>query len=164
MSTDTPKDPQVASPASAGDEDKVVGREPQFRHEIASDVVLSGRIHFPADARVDGRLKGEVHADQLLLIGPTAEVNARIRARDLIIQGTLTGDVIESGEVRVSSTGKVFGSIQARCLSIDDGARFEGRVRSQAAPRTELLSEEASQAEAKAEPDSKRQNPVARNQ
>ena len=160
MSTDTPSDPREAVPAPAGSEDKIARGEPQFRHEIASDVVLSGRIHFPADARVDGRLKGEVHADQLLLIGPTAEVNARIRARELIIQGTLTGDVIESGDVHVSSTGKVFGSIQARCLSIDDGARFEGSVRSQAATRTELLSKEASAVE----PEPTGERPVARNQ
>ncbi|HAC80146.1 MAG: polymer-forming cytoskeletal protein [Candidatus Binatia bacterium] len=142
MPTDTPLDPQ-RSP-SQQDHNETARGEPQFRHEIASDVVLSGRIHFPADARVDGRLKGEVHADQLLLIGPTAEVEARIRAQDLVIEGTLTGDVIESGDVRIASTGSVFGSIQARCLTVDAGARFEGQVRSQATARTELLTVEES--------------------
>lgn len=140
MSTDSPYDSRQAQPSPPASGETTPRGEPQFRHEIASDVVLSGRIHFPADARVDGRLKGEVHADQLLLIGISAEVDARIRARELIIEGTLTGDIIESGDVTISSTGKVFGSIQARCLKVDPGARFEGRVRSYASARTELLS------------------------
>lgn len=142
MPTEPPLDHHASASADEGHE--AFRGEPQFRHEISSDVVLSGRIHFPADARVDGRLKGEVHADQLLLIGQAAEVNARIRAQKLLIEGTLTGDVIESGEVRIAATGSVFGSIQARCLTVEAGARFEGRVRSYAAPHTELLTVEES--------------------
>jgi cytoskeletal protein CcmA (bactofilin family) len=103
--------------------------EPRFRHEIGPDVVLTGRIHFPADARVDGRLRGEVHADTLLLIGPRAEVEARIRARHLVIEGTLTGDIIESGHVELRATARMVGSIEARSLHIAAGARFEGTTR-----------------------------------
>lgn len=103
--------------------------EPRFRHEIGSDVVLTGRIHFPADARVDGRLRGEVHADTLLLIGPQAKVEARIRARHLIIEGTLSGDIIESGHVELRATARMIGSIEARSLHIAAGARFEGTTR-----------------------------------
>jgi cytoskeletal protein CcmA (bactofilin family) len=101
----------------------------RFRHEIGPDVVLTGRIHFPADARVDGRLRGEVHADTLLLIGVQAEVEARVRARHLIIEGTLSGDVIESGHVELRATARMVGSIEARSLAIEDGARFEGSAR-----------------------------------
>ena len=103
--------------------------ESRFRHEIASDVVLSGRIHFPADARVDGRLRGEVHADTLLVIGETAEVEARIRARHLVVHGTLTGDVIESGHVELGPTARMLGSIEAASFQIAEGARFEGSAR-----------------------------------
>lgn len=159
MPRNTPPEPSGLEIDPAHENLEGAGDGPQFRHEIASDVVLSGRIHFPADARVDGRLKGEVHADQLLLIGPKAEVNARIRAQALVIKGTLTGDVIESGEVRIAGSGRVFGSIQARSLTVEAGARFEGRVRSYASTQRKLL-----EAKENATPSGKRtQSPIAEN-
>lgn len=129
-SVQAPAKPAALNPDSPVPADEMPVEASPFRHSIASDVVLSGRIHFPGNARVDGRLKGEVHADGLLLIGAQAEVEARIRAQHLVIEGTFSGDVIESGVVEITSSGRVFGSIEALALTIAPGARFEGRIQS----------------------------------
>ena len=77
--------------------------ERKFRHEIASDISLSGRISFNADARIDGRLKGEVRAHALLVIGPRAQIQADVRAERLVVEGQITGNV---GTLTVDGGGR----------------------------------------------------------
>ena len=113
-----------------------------FRHEIQEGVSITGRIHFPHNARVDGRLKGEIRADELLLVGPTAEIEATVCARKMVLAGRLIGDVVRSGRVELEAGADVRGDIQARYLVVQSGASFEGSARigvdvePQAAPRS----------------------------
>ena len=104
-------------------------RDQSFRHEIEEGVSISGKIHFPHNARVDGKLKGEIRADELLLVGPTAEIEATICARKMILAGRLVGDVVRSGRVELADGAEVRGDIQARYLVVQSGACFEGSAR-----------------------------------
>lgn len=100
----------------------------QFRHCIEAGVSIAGRIHFPGDARIDGKLQGEVHADHLLVISGGAKVEADIRARRLVVAGTLRGDIRESGAVEIRRTAKMSGRIEASRLVVEPGATFDGVV------------------------------------
>lgn len=100
----------------------------QFRHCIEAGVSIAGRIHFPGDASIDGKLQGEVHADQLLVISEGAMVEADIRARRLVVSGTLRGDICQSGTVEIRRTAKMFGRIEATNLVVESGAVFDGMV------------------------------------
>lgn len=100
----------------------------RFRHCIEAGVSIAGKIHFPGDARIDGRLQGEVHADHLLVISGGAMVEADVRARRLVVAGTLRGDIRESGIVEIQRTAKMFGRIEASRLVVEPGATFDGVV------------------------------------
>ena len=99
---------------------------PRFRHEIESDVSISGRIHFPDDARIDGQLRGEIRADALLVIGETARLEATVSARVLLVYGNLQGDVLRSGSVELHPSSHVAGDIEATSLVVHEGASFDG--------------------------------------
>jgi cytoskeletal protein CcmA (bactofilin family) len=99
----------------------------RFKHEIAADVAISGRIAFPGNARIDGRLSGEVRADALLVVGPSALLRANVRAQQLVVFGTIEGDVRQSDSVELKPGCRMIGNIEARRVIVHAGAVFEGR-------------------------------------
>ena len=103
-------------------------REKRFRHQIEAGVSISGRIHFPGDARIDGQLKGEIRADKLLLVGQAAELEATVSAQHMVLAGTMRGDVIRSGTVELEPTARLLGNIEAKNLVVHAGAFFDGRA------------------------------------
>ncbi len=113
-----------ANPAAPG----TPSQEKRFRHQIEAGVSISGRIHFPGDARIDGQLRGEIRADRLLLVGETAELEATVSAQHMVIAGTMRGDVIRSGTVELEATARLLGNIEARNLVVHAGAFFDGRA------------------------------------
>jgi cytoskeletal protein CcmA (bactofilin family) len=117
----------------------------RFKHEIAADVAISGRIAFPGNARIDGRLTGEVRADALLVVGPTAHLRADVRAQSLVLFGTIEGSVCQSESVELKPGSKLIGGLEATRVVVHAGAIFEGRCSigkrppASAKPRTTLL-------------------------
>ena len=98
-----------------------------FKHEIASDLAISGKIHFPGDARIDGRLRGEVRADALLVIGESGILHANVRADRLVLLGTLHGNVYRIRRVELHPGARLNGNVDADVLVVHPGAVVEGR-------------------------------------
>lgn len=117
----------------AGSRDKPAapsGAEPAgFKHEIATDVAITGRINFPGDARIDGRLRGEVRADALLVIGETGVLHADVRAERLVVRGAMHGNVLRAHLVEVEPGARLIGNVEADGLVVRPGALLEGRCR-----------------------------------
>jgi cytoskeletal protein CcmA (bactofilin family) len=103
------------------------GEFPPFTHQLAADVTISGRLTFPSNARIDGRLSGEVKAQALLVVGPTATLQANVSAEKLVVFGTLRGNVWQSGTVELRSGAALIGNVEARKFVVQEGAKFEGR-------------------------------------
>ena len=61
-------------------------------------------------------------------MGPTAHVDADVSARDIVILGTLNGNVRASVRVELRKGGNLTGDIQAARLSIEEGSIFSGKV------------------------------------
>ncbi len=101
---------------------------PLFRHEIAGDARIAGRIHFPGDARIDGTVRGDVRAEALLVVGPTAEVEATVRARRLVVEGHIEGDIRDCGTCEFRPGARAVGRIAARNLIVHAGAVIEGWI------------------------------------
>ncbi len=100
---------------------------PAYKHEIAAGVTISGKLSFPGDARVDGKLRGEIRAHALLVVGPTALLHADIRAQRLVVYGTVIGSVHATSEVELIPGCRVIGDVEAAKLVVHEGAVLEGR-------------------------------------
>jgi cytoskeletal protein CcmA (bactofilin family) len=95
-----------------------------------------------------------------LMVGPNGRVRAGIRARGVIIEGKVDGDIEATERVELRKTAVLMGSIVTQRVSIEDGAYFKGGVdvKRQAAPppqqqpRTELKRESAPVAASAAAP------------
>ena len=108
---------QAARPAPAGEITTLLGRGATFE----------GKLTFEGTVRIDGRFKGEVFSEDVLVIGDGAHVEATIDVGEVIIQGTVVGNVSAKRSIEIHAPGKVKGDLHTPTLQIDKGVIFEGR-------------------------------------
>lgn len=88
---------------------------------------FEGKLTFDGTVRIDGRFKGEVFSDDTLVIGEGAIVEAEIEIGEVIIQGTVVGNVKAKRSIEIHAPGRVKGDLHTPVLQIDKGVIFEGR-------------------------------------
>jgi cytoskeletal protein CcmA (bactofilin family) len=89
---------------------------------------FEGVLAFEGRVRIDGRFKGRIHSDGILILGDGAEVEAQVEVGTLIVRGgTLRGDVVARQLVEIHAEGAVHGDIAAPQIDIDKGCVFEGK-------------------------------------
>lgn len=107
----------AARPQAAGEITTLLGRGAAFE----------GKLTFEGTVRIDGRFKGEVFSDDTLVIGEGAQVEAQIDVGEVIIQGTVVGNVVAKRSIEIHAPGRIKGDIHTPALQIDKGVIFEGR-------------------------------------
>jgi cytoskeletal protein CcmA (bactofilin family) len=96
---------------------------------IGKSVVFDGELTSSEDLRFDGTLKGHLYVrDATLTIGDGATVEADIRAKKVIVQGTVQGSIAAGERIELAASSSVNGSLSAERVVIADGARFNGSV------------------------------------
>ncbi|MEO6910304.1 MAG: polymer-forming cytoskeletal protein [Edaphobacter sp.] len=103
---------------------------------IGKSVVIQGEISGKEDLYLDCNIEGTITLpENRLTLGPDARVVANVTVRDIIIFGSLTGNIQALGRVDLRQSASVTGDIVAGRLSIEESAMLKGRV--------ELKSDEA---------------------
>ncbi len=108
---------------------------PQPRAEIVGEIntllgkgsEFEGKLTFEGTVRVDGKLSGEIFSDDVLVVGEGAELHAEIDIGEIIVQGTVVGNIRAKRAVEIHAPGKVKGDITTPSLQIDKGVIFEGK-------------------------------------
>jgi hypothetical protein len=72
---------------------------------------------------------GTVDVRGIVLVGETAEVRAEIKGSNVVVRGSLLGNVTASGRVVVASPGELIGNVRARSLIVSEGSGFRGHVK-----------------------------------
>lgn len=88
---------------------------------------FEGKLTFEGTVRIDGTLKGEVFSDDVLIVGEGARVEAEIDVGEIIIQGTVVGNIRAKRSIEILTPGRVKGDLSTPSLQIDKGVIFEGR-------------------------------------
>jgi cytoskeletal protein CcmA (bactofilin family) len=94
---------------------------------LGRGATFEGKLTFEGTVRIDGRFRGEVFTDDVLVIGEGAIVEAEIDVGEVIIQGTVIGNVKAKRSIEIHAPGRVKGDIHTPSLQIDKGVVFEGR-------------------------------------
>ena len=96
---------------------------------IGKSVEIRGEVKGSEDLTVDGHVEGTISLiDSRLTIGPTARVHADVSARDVVILGTLNGNVTATVRIELRKGANVTGDIRSTRLSIEEGSLFCGKV------------------------------------
>ncbi len=89
---------------------------------------MSGELRFRENVRIDGNVDGEIHGDKTVVIGEEAVIRARIRAANVVVHGTVEGDVLASGETTLHKSAAVTGELQTGGIVVERGARLSGCI------------------------------------
>src|SRR6516225_4547336 len=108
---------------------------------IGKSVVVRGELSGSEDLYVDGEVEGSISLrGQSLTVGPNGRVRANIEARNVILHGSVDGNLRASDRVDLRNSAALTGDISTARISIEDGAYFKGTIdiqKSEPAPRTE---------------------------
>ena len=96
---------------------------------IGKSVQIHGEVKGSEDLLVDGVVEGTITlTESRLTIGPNARVKANVSARDVVVVGSLDGDIQATGRVELRAGANLIGDIHAARLSIEENAMFSGKV------------------------------------
>ncbi len=93
---------------------------------LGDDTDFDGSMKFKNPVMLNGKYKGRIDTESVLIISEKASVEADIKARVLILEGVLNGDVEAFEKVDIVDTGSLYGNITTAKLKIADGVIFEG--------------------------------------
>jgi len=110
---------------------------PVLRPSLGPDTSVSGRLSFTVPTRIDGRLRGEVRASELLVVGEDAVVEGTVRALKLLVLGEVRGEVRGAVRVEIGPGGRLMGTVETQSLVVREGGCLDGDCRI-APPRTTL--------------------------
>lgn len=93
---------------------------------LGADTVVTGDIAATADLHIDGRVEGDISCHALVQ-GEDSEIAGAIRAETVRIAGSVKG-MVAAREVVILRSARVAGDIAYDTLTMEQGARLEGRL------------------------------------
>ncbi len=86
-----------------------------------------GTLTFSGPVELDGYVEGEIISQDRLTIGESAVINARITGAEVLVKGTVNGDISASKRLSLRRPARIVGNISTTSLSIEEGVIFEGK-------------------------------------
>ena len=93
---------------------------------LGSESLLKGELQFEDAMRISGRFHGKITSGGFLYIEEGAEIEADISVRDIVIGGTVRGNITALGMIEMLDNAQVYGNVRSAKLRIADGVIFEG--------------------------------------
>lgn len=120
---------------------------------IGASIVIKGEVSGTEALFIDGTVEGSIHfPEHRVTIGRRSTVKANIKARDVVVMGTVKGNIQCGDLLDVRAESIIQGEIVTRRMRIDDGAILKGSVEIQRAEKVAKEREEAKPVAAKPEP------------
>ena len=98
---------------------------------------MEGKWACAGTVMLDATYRGEIIAQDTLILGERSVVHATIQAATLIVRGELVGDVTASERVELARSARVTGDISAPSITMEQGAVHDGNCRMTKAERSE---------------------------
>ena len=96
---------------------------------LGKSVIVKGQIYSREDLTIDGEVEGTVECQEhRLTVGPNGRVRASVKAREVVVLGTIHGDVETSDKIDIRKEAKLVGDIRTARIGIEDGAYFKGNI------------------------------------
>ncbi len=96
---------------------------------IGQTIKIKGTVSGDENLIIEGTVDGSVDLPKHdLTVGATGKLTADLAAKNVKIDGQVTGDIAGTEKVIVSKTGHVRGNIVAPRVTLEDGAKFKGSI------------------------------------
>lgn len=99
---------------------------------IAPNCELVGDIHFSDELLVDGVVKGNIYAKSgskaTIRISEKGKVKGEIRVPNVIVNGSVEGDIRSDGHIELAAKAAVTGNIYYNLIEMVKGSRVDGQM------------------------------------
>ena len=113
------------SPASAASKPVPAGKGYSL---LDSQLSVTGDLETIGSLRIEGSLDGSVLSADSVVIGVGSKGSGDIHAREVVVGGTITGNVHASERVELQATAVVTGDVHTGTILIQEGGVVNGRV------------------------------------
>jgi cytoskeletal protein CcmA (bactofilin family) len=146
------KKPEALRKAATPEESRAVPVAPRFAPPVeARPMTINDPVHTPAatertarlgaslqvkgeitgneDLHVDGTVEGLIHLeDRKLVVGASGKVSADVIAREVVVNGSVKGNLRAKDRIEIKKDGSVVGDLTTARIMIEDGAYFKGSI------------------------------------
>lgn len=88
---------------------------------------MNGILEFSNPLKISGDFEGSIKGSDILCVDAGAKINAHIEAPQVIVFGSVTGNIMAAEKVELHTGSTVIGNIRTPNLEIEDGVVFEGQ-------------------------------------
>lgn len=107
-------------------------KAPKVSTVIGGGTVITGSVEFTGGLHLDGAVKGNMSGDSesrsTLTVSEQGVVEGDVRVENLILNGTIIGDVYANERVELASNARVSGTVYYRLLEMAMGAEVNGQL------------------------------------
>ena len=123
------------------------GKKESFKPVEPSDVntligegcEFEGNLNLSTATRIDGKVKGNIKSEGMLIIGETGSVEGDIRCSEILIHGVVNGN-IDARRIELKRGATLNGDVRVDVFIIEEGAVYNGHCSMGGAHLTEVSS------------------------
>lgn len=112
--------------------DKAKTKSSRIDTLIGRGTEINGDISFTGGLRIDGSVNGTIYTQNddsaVLTLSEQGQITGEIKVPNLVINGSITGDVYALAHVELAPKAKIKGNVYYRLLEIAMGAEVNGQL------------------------------------
>ena len=94
---------------------------------IAGNCVLDSNLKSDENLKIYGKIDGDVNVNGDVVIGETGVVLGKVNADNLLLEGTVEGNVTCKNTLKLTSSAKLNGDAHVKNFSSQEGCLFAGK-------------------------------------
>lgn len=95
---------------------------------IGKTTRIRGEVYSEEELYFDGEVDGTIEVRHLLTIGPNGKVKASVKAKELVVKGSIQGNVEATERISIMNGASIVGDVKTAGIVIEDGAYFKGGI------------------------------------
>ena len=96
---------------------------------LGASLNVKGEISGNEDLHIDGSVEGLIQLDdRKLTVGASAKLTADVVAREVVVYGSVKGNLRARDRIEIKKDGSVVGDLTTARIMIEDGAYFKGSI------------------------------------
>jgi cytoskeletal protein CcmA (bactofilin family) len=111
---------------------------------LGRSCLIRGDLSAEGAFRIDGTVEGSVESRAAVVIGDSGVVRGDVRGTDVVVAGTIIGNVVCTGHLEILAKGKIDGDLDAASMRIETGGVFRGTSRMGDEARNHAADDESS--------------------
>jgi cytoskeletal protein CcmA (bactofilin family) len=93
---------------------------------VGEGTKIEGNLFSKGGIRIEGQVRGDISTTGDVTIGEQAVIHSNITARNVINAGTIHGGITCQESLKITASGRIYGSLHVKALEIIEGGVFQG--------------------------------------